>query len=115
MTAESAFFNDPFCSNRDVTIERTLHLFRPLRCIPIEILHSVRACGRAISAADTSIINLCYEAFFVFVSGIDGAYLGTRRMITMHTGPGKESRFNMGIFSLDIRDQFDPVDGAAFS
>jgi hypothetical protein len=36
-------------------------------------------------------------------------------MITMHTGPGKKSCFDMGIFSLDIRDQFDPVDGAAFS
>jgi len=86
-----------------------------LRCIPIEILHGVRACGRAISAANASIINLCDEAFFVLVSGIDGAYLGTRRMITVHTGSRKESRFNMGIFSLDIRNQFDPVDGAAFS
>jgi hypothetical protein len=59
-------------------------------------------------------IDLCDESFFVDISGIDRAYLGAGRMITMHTGSGKKSRLNMRIFSFDIRNQFDPVDGATF-
>src|SRR4030043_514166 len=102
MTAESAFFNDPFCSNRDITIERTPHFFRPLRCIPVKIFYGVRTCGGTVSTADASIIDLCHQSFFVFVSGIDGAHLGARRMIAVHTGSGKKSRLNMRIFSLDI-------------
>jgi hypothetical protein len=85
-----------------------------LRCIPIEILHGVRACGRAISATDATIINLGDKALFVFISRIDGAHLGTGGMIAMHAWSGKKSRLNVRIFPLDIRDQFDPVDGAAF-
>jgi hypothetical protein len=75
-----------------------------LRGIPIKILYGVRASGRAVSAADASVINLRHQAFFVFISGIDGAHLGTRRVIAMHTGSWKKSRLNMRVFSLDIRD-----------
>jgi len=82
--------------------------------IPIEIFHGIGTCGGAVPAANASVINLCDEAFFVFVSSIDRAHLGTGRVITMHTGSRKKSRFDTRIFSLDIRNQFDPVDGAAF-
>jgi hypothetical protein len=34
-------------------------------------------------------------------------------MIAMHTGSGKKSRFDARIFSLDIWDDFDPVDGSS--
>jgi len=82
-----------------------------LRCIPVKIFHSVRACGRAISATDASIADLRHKAFFVFISGIDRADSGTRRVIAMHARPGEKSRFNMRIFSLDIRNYFYPIDG----
>jgi hypothetical protein len=85
-----------------------------LRGIPVKVLYGVRTGGRTVSTADASVINLYNQAFFVFISGIHRADLGTRGVIAMHTGPGKKSRLHMRIFSLDIRDQFDPVDGATF-
>jgi hypothetical protein len=35
-------------------------------------------------------------------------------MIAMHAGSREEPGFDMRIFSLDIWDQFDPVDGSPF-
>jgi hypothetical protein len=55
-------------------------------------------------------IDLCDESFFVDISGIDRAYLGAGRMITMHTGSGKEPGFDMGVFPFDVGNEFDPVD-----
>jgi hypothetical protein len=60
------------------------------------------------------VINLCDQALLVFVSGIHRTDFGTGRVIAVHTGSGKKSRLNVRIFSLDVRDQFDPVDGATF-
>jgi len=82
--------------------------------IPIEILHGVGTCCGAVPASDAPVINLCDKAFFVFVSRIDWAHFGTRRVIAMHTGSGEKPCFDTGIFSLDIWNQFDPVDGTAF-
>jgi hypothetical protein len=114
MTAETAFFDDPFGSNRDVSIKRTFHFFWPLRGVPIKILDSIRTGGCAISATDASMINLCHEPFFVFVGRVDGADLGARWVIAMHARPGKQPGLDMRIFPLDIRDQLYPTDRATF-
>jgi len=58
-------------------------------------------------------INLYHESLFVFVGGVDRAHLGARGVIAMHARSGKQSRLDTRIFSLDIGDQFYPVDGAS--
>jgi hypothetical protein len=58
-------------------------------------------------------IDLGNQPFLVDVGGINGADLGTGRIITMHAGSRKESSFDMRVLSFNKRNQFDPMNGAA--
>jgi hypothetical protein len=80
--------------------------------MPVEILNSIGAGRRAITAPDTAVIDLSDKPLIIDIRRIDGADLGTGGVITMHAGPWKEPRFDMGILSLNVRDQFNPMDGA---
>jgi hypothetical protein len=85
-----------------------------LRSVPIKIFYGIGACRGAISATDASMIDLYHESLFVFVGGVDRTHLSARGVIAMHARSGKQSCLDTRIFSLDIRDQFDPIDGATF-
>jgi hypothetical protein len=57
-------------------------------------------------------IDLDNQPLLVDISGIDRADFGAGRIVTMHAGPWKQPGFDVGIFSFNIGDQLDPVDGA---
>jgi len=54
------------------------------------------------------------QSFFVDISGVDRTNFRTGGVVTMHTGPWKESSFDVRILPFDVRDQLDPVNRAAF-
>jgi hypothetical protein len=56
---------------------------------------------------------LSYKSFFIDVGGIDRTNLGTGRIVTMHAGSRKKPGLDMGVLSLDIGYQFNPVNGTA--
>jgi hypothetical protein len=85
-----------------------------LRSVPIKIFYGIGAGRGTISATDASMIDLYHESLFVLVGGVDRAHLSARGVIAMHARSGKQSRLDTRIFSLDIRDQFDPIDGTTF-
>jgi hypothetical protein len=57
-------------------------------------------------------IDLGHKPLVIDVRRIDGADFGTGWMVTMHAGPRKKPRFDTGILSFNVGDQFNPVDGA---
>jgi hypothetical protein len=81
--------------------------------IPVETPDGVRAGGGAITATDATGINDAHDPFLIRIGCTYRADLDTGRMLTMHAGPWKKPRFNMGIFAFDKRKKFNPVDGAA--
>jgi hypothetical protein len=82
--------------------------------IPVEILDRVGTGRGTIPASDTPVIDLCNQTLFIDISGIDRTDFRARGMIAVHARPWKQSGFDVRIFSLNIGDQFDPVDGTAF-
>jgi hypothetical protein len=81
---------------------------------PVKVFDGVGTGCRAVTAANTSIIDLSYQSFLIDIGRIDWAYFGAGRVIAMHARPWKKPGFNMGILSLNIRYQFDPVNRSAF-
>jgi hypothetical protein len=113
VAAKGTLFNNPFGSKGDIPVEGPFHFLWPFRLVPIEILHGIGARRRAIAASDAAVINLGHQPFFIFVSGIDGTDFRAGRMVAVHARSGEKSRFDIGIFAFNIRDEFDPVDGSS--
>jgi hypothetical protein len=81
--------------------------------MPVKILHGIRTGCRAVTATDAPVINLSHQSFLVLIGGKYGTNLCARGMVTVHAGTGKESGLDMGILSLDVGNELDPVNGSA--
>jgi hypothetical protein len=114
MVAKRAFLHHSFCPDGNISIERTFHLLRPFRRIPVEILYSIGTGRGTVSAPDAAVIDLCHQSLFVNIGSVDRTDFGARWIIAMHTGSWEKPGFDMGKFPFNIRDEFNPVDGAAF-
>ncbi len=115
MATKRAFLHNSLCPDGDISIQRTFHLLRPFRWIPVEVFDGVRTSGGAVPATDASVIDLSYESFFIDIGCIDRADLGAGRIITMHTWSWKKPGFDVRVLTFDIGYQFHPVNGAALS
>jgi hypothetical protein len=115
VVAERTFFYHSLSPDGYIPVERALHLFRPLRLIPVEVSNGVRTGGGAITATDAATIHNAHDPFLVCIGGAYRTNLDTGRMLTMHAGSGKKPRFDVRIFALDEGKEFNPVDGAAHS
>jgi len=112
MMTKRAFFDNPFCPERNISVEGALHFLGPFGFVPIKILDGVRTGCRTISAADATVIDLGNQPLFVDIGGINRTNLSARGIVTVHAGPREEPGFDTGILPFNIRDQFDPVDGS---
>jgi hypothetical protein len=112
VVAEGAFLHHSLRSERDIPIEGTSHLFWPFGGIPVEILYGVRASRRTVSAADATVIDLCHQSLFIDISSVDRTDLHTGGMIAMHAGPWEKPCLDVWVFPFNIRDKFNPVNGA---
>jgi hypothetical protein len=115
VAAESAFLHHPFRSDGDISIKRAFQLLWPFGWIPVKVFDGVGAGGGAVAATNASVIDLSHKPFFIDVSGIDRTDFSAGGIVAMHARAWKKPRFNMRIFSLNIRYEFDPVNRSALS
>jgi hypothetical protein len=113
VATESALLHHPFRSDGDISIEGTFHLSWPFRGIPVKVFDGIRTSSSAVPTTNTSVIDLTYKSFLIDIGRIDRADLGAWRVITMHAGSWEKPDLEMRVLSLNIRDQFDPVNGSA--
>jgi hypothetical protein len=84
-----------------------------LGVIPVETPDSIRTGCGAITASNTAGIDNADQSLFIGIGSAHRTNLNTGRVLAMHTGPWKESGFDMGIFAFDIGKELNPVNGAA--
>ena len=72
MKAETAFFHNPPHSHRHIGIQRFLHPFGPYRVPPVEVPDMIGTCGHAVSAPETTGIDLADDTGCQAVVGCCG-------------------------------------------
>jgi hypothetical protein len=71
-----------------------------LRILPVEAVHAIGAGHLTVTAADTALPVRGHYAILPFVACSYRADLGTRGIITVHTGPGHEPHVRVRVFAI---------------